>query len=343
VNWRARSTWLIALFAVCFSVFIPAGAANAHAGLEESEPKPSSWLATSPTEIVLHFDESVGVVFARIKILDQDGNEVFEAKPTRDASDHTTVRANIDKLGDGTWVVVWRVASADSHPVQGSFAFSIGTSSSDVTDLLNGSVSARHGLNNLFNFIRFVMFAGVLTLIGGVALVMFGAKKSPSIRTRMSLWGAWTFAIVASIQALFAYGPHASGVKVYNVTDLSLLSDTMTTTFGQATLIRISLLLGFSLLLMTIEYRSKRLWRVIAVGAVSSCSQFHTRRHSLARRVVMDWCAVSHHHRSQILVAVHTVHALVLACSRVFSSRNCSDGNCPNTVAHGWTARCFRS
>jgi copper transport protein len=56
-------------------------------------------------------------------------------------------------------------------------------------------------------------------------------------------------------------------VKVYNVTDLSLLSDTMTTSFGQATLLRIALLLGFSLLLMTIEYRSKRLWRVIAIGA----------------------------------------------------------------------------
>ena len=267
MNWRARSTWLVALFAVCFSVLIPAGSASAHAGLEESEPKPSSWLATSPTEVVLYFDESVGVVFARIKILDQDGNEVFEAKPTRDANDHTTVRANIDKLGDGTWVVVWRVASADSHPVQGSFAFSVGTSSSDVTALLNGSVSARHGLNNLFNFIRFVMFAGVLALIGGVALVMFGAQKLPSIRTRMSLWGAWTFAIVASIQALFAYGPHASGVKVYNVTDLSLLSDTMTTTFGQATLLRISLLLGFSLLLFTFEYRTKRAWRVCAIGA----------------------------------------------------------------------------
>ncbi len=267
MNWRARSTWLIALFAICFSVFIPAGSASAHAGLEESEPKPSSWLATSPTEVVLYFDESVGVVFARIKILDQDGNEVFEAKPTRDADDHTTVRANIDKLGDGTWVVVWRVASADSHPVQGSFAFSIGTSSSDVTRILSNDVGQRHGLNNLFNFIRFVMFAGILTLIGGVALVMFGAQKSPSIRTRMSLWGAWTFAIVASIQALFAYGPHASGVKVYNVTDLSLLSDTMTTTFGQATLIRISLLLCFSLLLMTIKNRSRRAWRAIAIGA----------------------------------------------------------------------------
>ena len=263
---RVKRKWCLALFAACFSVLFPAGSASAHAGLEESEPKPSSWLATSPTEVVLYFDEPVGVVFARIQILDQDGNEVFETRPTRDEDDHTIVRANIDKLGDGTWVVVWRIASADSHPVQGSFAFSIGTSSSDVTRILNNDARQGHGLNNLFNIIRFVMFAGILTLLGGVAMVMFGAQKAPSIRTRMSLWGAWTFAIVASVQALFAYGPHASGVKVYNVTDLSLLSDTMTTTFGQATLFRVALLLGFSLLLMTINSRGKRLWRVIAVG-----------------------------------------------------------------------------
>ena len=264
---RVRSTWLIALIAICLSIVMPAGSASAHAGLEESEPKPSSWLASSPSEIVLYFDEPVGVVFARIQILDQDGKEVFETRPTRDEDDHSTVRANIDKLGDGTWVVVWRVASSDSHPVQGPFAFSIGTNASDVTSILNNDADQRHGLNNLFNFIRFVMFAGILALIGGLGLVAFAAQKSPSIRTRMSLWGAWTLAIVASIQALFAYGPHASGVKVYSVTDLSLLSDTMTTTFGQATLIRIVLLLGFSLLLVTIAYRNKRTWRAIALGA----------------------------------------------------------------------------
>jgi len=264
---RVRSTWLIALIAICLSIVMPAGSASAHAGLEESEPKPSSWLASSPSEIVLYFDEPVGVVFARIQILDQDGKEVFETRPTRDEDDHSTVRANIDELGEGTWVVVWRVASSDSHPVQGSFAFSIGTNVSDVTSILNNDAEQRHGLNNLFNFIRFVMFAGILALIGGLGLVAFAAQKSPSIRTRMSLWGAWTIAIVASIQALFAYGPHASGVKVYSVTDLSLLSDTMTTMFGQATLIRIVLLLGFSLLLLTIAHRDNRIWRVFGIGA----------------------------------------------------------------------------
>ena len=240
--------------------------AQAHAGLEGSEPKPSSWLATSPSEIVLHFDESVSVTFARIKIIDQQGNEFAEFRPTRDATDPSTVRAKIDKLGDGTWVVVWRVASADSHPVQGSFAFSIGTSSSDVTALLNGSLSTRHGLNNLFNVIRFVMFAGVLALIGGIGLIAFAHHTQLTVRTRMSMWGAWALAIVASVEALFAYGPHASGVKVYNFTDLSLLSDTMTTTFGQATLLRISLLLAFVLLLMSINYRVKMSWRLLALG-----------------------------------------------------------------------------
>jgi len=179
VNKRVKRRWCLALIAACFSVLFPAGSASAHAGLEESEPKPSSWLATSPTEVVLYFDEPVGVVFARIQILDQDGNEVFETRPTRDEDDHTIVRANIDKLGDGTWVVVWRIASADSHPVQGSFAFSIGTSSSDVTRILNNDARQGHGLNNLFNIIRFVMFAGILTLLGGVAMVVNSYANEP--------------------------------------------------------------------------------------------------------------------------------------------------------------------
>jgi len=34
-------------------------------------------------------------VFARLKILDKDGKEVFEARPTRDVNDHATVRAPI--------------------------------------------------------------------------------------------------------------------------------------------------------------------------------------------------------------------------------------------------------
>ena len=257
---------MVVLIAIGFLALFPATGVQAHAGLEGSEPKPSSWLATSPSEIVLHFDESVSVTFARIIIFDQEGNEFTQFRPTRDEDDPTTVRANIDKLGDGTWVVVWRVASADSHPVQGSFPFSVGTSSSDVTALLNGSLSNRHGLNNLFNVIRFVMFAGVLTLIGGVALITFSSHAQLTVRTRMSLWGAWALATFASIEALLAYGPHASGVKVYNFTDLSLLSDTMTTSFGQATLLRISLLLAFVLLLMTVEYRAKKLWRFGAIG-----------------------------------------------------------------------------
>ena len=263
---RLRTSWVAVMLIVIASVFVPTNAVSAHAGLISSEPKASSWLAVSPTEIVLVFDEQVGVVFSRVTILDQEGNEIINAKLIRDQSDPRIVRASINTLPNGTFVVVWRVASADSHPVQGSFAFSIGASSSDVTAVMNAGVSDRHGLNNLFNVIRFAMFASVLTLLGGAALVAFGSRSAPSIRTRMSLWSAWAVALFASVQALFAYGPHASGVKIYNLTDLSLLGDTMTTLFGQATLARVLLLLLFSCMLITIDRRSQRWWRMSAVA-----------------------------------------------------------------------------
>lgn len=263
---RLRTCWIALLLIVIGSVFVLANAASAHAGLTASEPKASSWLAISPTEIVLTFDEQVGVVFSRVIILDQEGNEIIKAKLVRDQSDPRIVRAPINTLPEGTFVVVWRVASADSHPVQGSFAFSVGTSSSDVTAVMNAGVSDRHGLNNLFNVIRFVLFAGILMLLGGTALVAYGSPRLPSIRTRMSLWGAWSLATFASVQALFAYGPHASGVRAYNFTDLSLLDDTMSTLFGKATLARVLLLLLFSLMLITIDRRSQRWWRMSAVA-----------------------------------------------------------------------------
>ena len=41
--------------------------------------------------------------------------------------DRTTAAVKLPAgLKDGTYVVAWRVTSADSHPVSGAFSFSIG-------------------------------------------------------------------------------------------------------------------------------------------------------------------------------------------------------------------------
>ena len=107
------------------TVLAPAQHASAHAILLTSAPAPSAVLDQSPTEIALFFNEFVDTVFGKIRILDSSGNDVQTVKPIRDASNKSIVRAPISPLEPGTYVVIWRIASSDSHPVQGSFSFQI--------------------------------------------------------------------------------------------------------------------------------------------------------------------------------------------------------------------------
>ncbi|MEY4873650.1 MAG: hypothetical protein RJB41_352, partial [Actinomycetota bacterium] len=119
------------------TVLAPAQIASAHAILLTSEPAPSAVLDQSPTEIALFFNEFVDTVFGRIRILDSSGNDVQTVKPIRDATSKSIVRAPISPLEPGTYVVVWRVASVDSHPIQGSFTFQIGNASTVVSAISN--------------------------------------------------------------------------------------------------------------------------------------------------------------------------------------------------------------
>ena len=118
---RKLITRLALVIVALLTVLAPAQLASAHAILLTSEPAPSAVLDESPTEIALFFNEFVDTVFGKIRILDSAGNVLQTVKPIRDATSKSIVRAPILPLEPGTYVVVWRVASDDSHPVQGSF------------------------------------------------------------------------------------------------------------------------------------------------------------------------------------------------------------------------------
>ena len=60
---KFRGVRLSALLGLLLAVMLPAMPASAHAGLEGSEPAPSSVLAAAPSEIALFFDEPIDVVF----------------------------------------------------------------------------------------------------------------------------------------------------------------------------------------------------------------------------------------------------------------------------------------
>lgn len=279
----------LAVAAIVAALALPAGGANAHAVLIGTEPVAGAVLDVSPEEIILRFNESVSTAFSSVRVIDSNGDEMWSVKTRHVEGDRTAVRADAGGLGDGTYVVVWRVTSADGHPVQGSFTFQVGTRSADVSSVIAEFVEDEHGLSRLFSVIRWVLLAGVIVLIGGLWLVVSRHGRAVSPRTGVVLWGGWTFAFVATVQTLFAYGPHATGLKIYEAFDVSLLSETLGTGFGQWQMVRLGVLGFIAVLLREIARRDDRRWRgamvVLLVGLVLTIS-------GSGHPIVQGWASV---------------------------------------------------
>jgi copper transport protein len=101
----------------------PPREAAAHAALVESAPADGSALAASPQEIRLVFNEPVAPV--AVKLLDASGAAV--AGLPVDAVDRTVILRLGETLPAGTYIVSYRVTSADSHAVAGSILFAVGS------------------------------------------------------------------------------------------------------------------------------------------------------------------------------------------------------------------------
>lgn len=262
--------------AIVAALALPVGGAEAHAVLIGTEPVAGAVLDASPEEIILRFNESVSTAFSSVRVIDANGDERWSVKTRHVEGDRTAVRADAGGLGDGTYVVVWRVTSADGHPVQGSFTFQVGTRSADVSSVIAEFVEEEHGLSRLFSVIRWVLLAGVIVLIGGLWLVTRVRGRAVSPRTGVVLWGAWMFVFVATLQTLFAYGPHATGLKIYEAFDVSLLGETLGTGFGQWQLVRLGVLGFIAVLMREIAWREDRRWRgamvVLLLGLVLTIS-----------------------------------------------------------------------
>jgi methionine-rich copper-binding protein CopC len=76
-----------------------------------------------PTEISIRFDEPA--TLTRVELTHSDGNDSGETRldTPREASDAATLEA--PDLGPGTYTVDWRALSADGHPVNGSFSYTV--------------------------------------------------------------------------------------------------------------------------------------------------------------------------------------------------------------------------
>jgi copper resistance protein C len=112
---------------ISFFLIVLAGSPRleAHAFLKDAEPRVGSTVQTSPNEVRIRFTENIEPAFSRIQVFNASGNEVDKRDVHLDPSDHALLHISLPQLGVGTYKVVWRVVSVDTHVTNGNFTFRV--------------------------------------------------------------------------------------------------------------------------------------------------------------------------------------------------------------------------
>ena len=219
-----------------------AGPASAHAALKSTDPEDGTVLRSAPRSITLTFTESVGLLDDSFRVLDPDNRrvDIGEAQHAEGRSDTASVTLPA-KLAKGTYVVAWRVVSADSHPVGGAFTFSVGKASATVATVDTGPVE-NPATASLYNIARYLAYLAVALLIGTAAFVALCRPTDRGPLRKPLVVGWWT--LLGTTLALLALrAPYETGRGPAAALAAAAFTRTLTGRPGLALLARLALLL----------------------------------------------------------------------------------------------------
>jgi len=107
-----------------FSGLLFSTAAFGHAHLDHASPAVGSTVSPAPKEVVLTFTEKLEPKFSTIEVRDAKG-EAMQAAKAQAGPRATQLHVPLKPLPPGTYEVIWRVLSVDTHRTQGDFIFSV--------------------------------------------------------------------------------------------------------------------------------------------------------------------------------------------------------------------------
>ena len=204
--------------------------------------------------MTLLFSEPVTPAGAGIRVFAPSGRQVASATFARGAA----LTADIDDEGAGTYVVLWQVYAADTHPSRGAFAFSVGhTSANPFASLLNAAEAGTTTPLGLASqaIAKFIHFLGFALVFGVAGYRILTGQVGPFGR----LVGAGVALLIVA-EPLALFGQLAS---------LSFDPDTALAVLGSSFGRILGLRLGAALLAWTL-IATERPWPVLAVGAATA-------------------------------------------------------------------------
>ncbi len=222
-----------------------AGPAAAHASLESTSPGAGQVLAAPPGQVELTFSEPVEVSLGAVRVYDSNAERVEEGEVRHDGGD--SVVQPLGDLANGSYVVTWRVVSADGHPIHGAFTFQVGDVATGDTDALARRLLAADGgseaVGVVFAVVRFLVFASLVLLVGAAAFCLLAWPEGLGLPgVRRLLWWAWGVAVGATVVSVGAQGAYVGALALRDVVDLDVVSSVFDTRYGRVALGRVVLL-----------------------------------------------------------------------------------------------------
>ncbi|GGS93339.1 transport integral membrane protein [Streptomyces violaceus] len=233
---------LVLLGTVLVLLLFGAAPASAHAALRSTDPDDGSVVKQAPRSVTLTFTESVGLLDDSFRVFGPDQRRVHTGEATHADGRSDTARVGLPgKLAQGTYTVAWRVVSADSHPVSGAFAFSVGKRSATTTQIDTGP-DEDPLTGGLYDAARYLAYLAAALLVGAAAFALLcrPADRSPLRRPLVTAW--WTL-LGSTVVLLLLRAPYEAGAGPAAAFDASALGRTLTGRPGMALLARLAVLL----------------------------------------------------------------------------------------------------
>lgn len=269
---------LLGLLAAVVGGLVGASPASAHAELSATDPPDGAVLDAAPTELTLQFTEGVDLQPDGVRVLDDEGARVDRGQAAA-AGPSVTVPLD-DGLRRGSYVVAWRVVSADGHPIRGAFTFSVGQAT-DVSGLAGGAFAGGDDrpIEVAAAILRGLAYLGVL---GSCGVVLVSALlRRPDEPTPVARWvsAGVVVALVSLVLQAVALGALATGEGLTSITEPGVLALVLADGYGPAAIVA---LVGLLAVLITTGLPFEGPVRVVALaGAVLAPLSFaltgHTR------------------------------------------------------------------
>jgi copper transport protein len=219
-----------------------AGPASAHAVLEHSSPAADSLVKSSPAVILLSFDETVIAASDAVLLYDDHLHAVRVGATVHSPAHGNDIQVPVPiTLSKGTYTVTWRVTSADTHVVSGSFTFSVGKRTPVTGEPPKSTVD--YTSETALGVVRGLGYAGLIAGPGALVLLLWLYPAGlGERRMRRVLTGGGALLVVVTVAGFVVQGGLAAGVPLHNAFRVSIIRLGMKGRFGRAGIERLVLL-----------------------------------------------------------------------------------------------------